>query len=101
MGSGLQLYNFSRKRDLLTQKLYNWRPDPFAIFGRRGQVGTLTMAGMARIAIIGPGAIGCAIAAGLEAVPGHEIFLCARRPLSGLTVERTPGGPVALGSKVL
>lgn len=46
---------------------------------------------MARIAIIGPGAIGATIAAWLSFTGRHEIFLCARRPLSGLTVETTAG----------
>jgi 2-dehydropantoate 2-reductase len=46
---------------------------------------------MARIAIIGPGAIGATIAAWLSHTGQHEIFLCSRRPLSGLTVETTAG----------
>jgi 2-dehydropantoate 2-reductase len=46
---------------------------------------------MARIAIIGPGAIGATIAAWLSHTGRHEIFLCSRRPLSGLTVETTAG----------
>jgi 2-dehydropantoate 2-reductase len=44
-----------------------------------------------RIAIIGPGAVGATIAAWLQHTGRHEIFLCARRPLSGLTVETTAG----------
>jgi 2-dehydropantoate 2-reductase len=46
---------------------------------------------MSRIAIIGPGAVGATIAAWLGRTGRHEIFLCARRPLSGLTVETTAG----------
>ena len=46
---------------------------------------------MSRIAIIGPGAVGATIAAWLTHTGQHEIFLCARRPLSGLTVETTAG----------
>ena len=41
---------------------------------------------MARIAIVGVGAIGGAIAGLLEAVGGHQITLCTRRPLHHLTV---------------
>jgi len=49
---------------------------------------------MARIAIIGVGAIGGVVAALLEQA-GHEVVLCTRRPLSGLVVE-TPDGPVTV-----
>lgn len=48
---------------------------------------------MARIAIIGVGAIGGVIAALLEQSARHEVTLCTRRSLTGLTVE-TPTGPV-------
>lgn len=43
-------------------------------------------AGMARIAIVGPGAVGGVIAGWLSTTGRHELVLCARRPLSGLTV---------------
>jgi len=46
---------------------------------------------MPRIAIVGPGAVGASLAAWLVHTGRHEIFLCARRPLSGLTVETTAG----------
>jgi 2-dehydropantoate 2-reductase len=46
---------------------------------------------MARIAIIGAGAIGGAIAGLLETVGRHEIALCTRRPLQELTVELPSG----------
>src|SRR5882757_9344884 len=49
---------------------------------------------MARIAIIGVGAIGGVVAALLEQ-SGHEVVLCTRRPLAGLIVE-TPDGPVTV-----
>lgn len=48
---------------------------------------------MARIAIIGAGAIGGVIAALLQQAGRHELTLCVRRPLAALTVE-TPDGPV-------
>lgn len=45
------------------------------------------MLGMARIAIVGPGAIGGVMAAWLAQTGRHEVALCARRPLAGpLTV---------------
>jgi 2-dehydropantoate 2-reductase len=48
---------------------------------------------MARIAIVGVGAIGGVTAALLQQAGGHELLLCTRRPMSGLSVE-TPDGPV-------
>ncbi len=42
---------------------------------------------MARIAIVGVGAIGGAVAAMLEKTGRHEVFLCVRRPLPELIVE--------------
>jgi 2-dehydropantoate 2-reductase len=50
---------------------------------------------MARIAIVGVGAIGGAIAGMLELAGGHEISLCSRRPLRQLTVTM-PGGSARL-----
>ena len=46
---------------------------------------------MARVAIVGVGAIGGAIAGLLEMAGGHEILLCTRRPLAELTVTMPPG----------
>jgi 2-dehydropantoate 2-reductase len=48
---------------------------------------------MARIAIVGVGAIGGVTAAFLQQAGGHELFLCTRRPMSRLAVE-TPDGLV-------
>jgi 2-dehydropantoate 2-reductase len=42
---------------------------------------------MPRIAIVGPGAVGSVMAACLSEVPGHEIILCARRPISEVRVH--------------
>ncbi len=55
---------------------------------------------MARIAIVGPGAIGSAIAAQLHAGGRHEIILCARRPIAGLRVH-TPERDIAFAPRVL
>ena len=46
---------------------------------------------MARIGIVGVGAIGGAIAAPLDMAGGHEITLCTRRPLEQLTVTLPSG----------
>jgi 2-dehydropantoate 2-reductase len=48
---------------------------------------------MARIAIVGVGAIGGVTAALLQQAGGHELLLCTRRPMSGLAVD-TPDGLV-------
>ena len=48
---------------------------------------------MARIAIVGVGAIGGVLAGQLETAGGHELTLCTRRPLPSLIVE-TPDGIV-------
>jgi 2-dehydropantoate 2-reductase len=48
---------------------------------------------MARIAIVGVGAIGAVIAALLQSIEQHELILCTRRPLPHLNVE-TPEGHV-------
>jgi 2-dehydropantoate 2-reductase len=55
---------------------------------------------VARIAIVGVGAIGSVIAALLQQTGRHEVVLCVRRPLTGLTVE-TPDGPVAVRATVV
>jgi 2-dehydropantoate 2-reductase len=50
---------------------------------------------MARIAIVGVGAIGGVTAALLQQAGGHELLLCTRRPMSGLSVD-TPDGLVTI-----
>jgi 2-dehydropantoate 2-reductase len=50
---------------------------------------------MARIAIVGVGAIGGVTAALLQQAGGHELFLCTRRPMSGISVE-TPHGLISV-----
>ena len=55
-------------------------------------------AGMARVAIVGVGAIGGVMAGLLEVTGRHEITLCTRRPLDGLTVK-TPEGVVRVRAK--
>jgi 2-dehydropantoate 2-reductase len=48
---------------------------------------------MARVAVVGVGAIGGVLAALLQTAERHEITLCTRRPLEALTVS-TPDGVV-------
>ncbi|MGB6743508.1 MAG: 2-dehydropantoate 2-reductase [Terracidiphilus sp.] len=53
---------------------------------------------MARVAIVGVGAIGGVLAGLLETAGGHEITLCTRRPLPALTVH-TPTGQVRVTAR--
>lgn len=55
---------------------------------------------MARIAIVGVGAIGGVIAALLQETERHELVLCVRRPMGTLTVD-TPAGPVVVRATVV
>jgi 2-dehydropantoate 2-reductase len=55
---------------------------------------------MARVAIVGVGAIGGVLAGLLETAGAHEIALCTRRPLPALTVH-TPGGQVRVDGQNL
>lgn len=50
---------------------------------------------MAKVAVVGVGAIGASLAAGLMVTERHELVLCTRRPLNDLRVE-TPFGEVWL-----
>ena len=55
---------------------------------------------MARIAIIGVGAIGSVIAALLQQTGEHELVLCTRRPLPEALVD-TPDGAIEIRAEVL
>lgn len=55
---------------------------------------------MAKVAIVGVGAIGGALAGLLETAGGHEITLCTRRPMPRLTVKM-PEGEVQVRAKNL
>lgn len=55
---------------------------------------------MAKIAIVGVGAIGGVIAALLQSAERHEIVLCTRRPLAQLVVD-TPEGQVRVDATVV
>jgi len=54
---------------------------------------------MAKIAIVGPGALGGIMAAWLARSAAHEVILCARRPLGQLTVE-TPEETLTVQARV-
>lgn len=55
---------------------------------------------MARIAIVGVGAIGGVVASLLQSAGRHELALCVRRPLAELVVE-TPDSVVKINATVL
>jgi 2-dehydropantoate 2-reductase len=55
---------------------------------------------MAKIALIGPGAVGCTLIAWLGRSESHQIVICARTPFSRLEVE-TPDGIIAANPIVL
>jgi 2-dehydropantoate 2-reductase len=55
---------------------------------------------MARVAVVGVGAIGGAVAGLLETTGQHEILLCTRRPMEALTVK-TPEGAVRVNARNL
>ena len=42
---------------------------------------------MARVAVVGVGAIGAAVAAAVQSAGGHELLLCGRRALDRVVVE--------------
>jgi 2-dehydropantoate 2-reductase len=56
---------------------------------------------MARVAVVGVGAIGATVAAALQRAGGHELLLCARRDLGRVVVERPGGERVTLEAPVL
>ena len=55
---------------------------------------------MARIAIVGPGAIGSVMAAWLTRTARHELVVCARRPVKELVVE-TPGETITVHASMI
>ena len=56
---------------------------------------------MARVAVVGVGAIGATVAAALQRTGGHELVLCARRDPGRVVVERPDGESVALEAPVV
>jgi 2-dehydropantoate 2-reductase len=55
---------------------------------------------MTRVALIGPGAVGCVLGAWLDHTRRHELTLCARQPFSGLVVD-TPEGRLSSTPRVV
>src|ERR1700712_537315 len=64
------------------------------------QTGKAERNSMARVAVVGVGAIGSVIAALLQQAARHEIVLCTRRPLPELLVD-TPDGVVQIQALVI
>jgi len=55
---------------------------------------------MARVAVVGVGAIGSVLAGQLETTGAHKLVLCTRRPLSQLTIK-TPDGVIRMEAQNL
>ena len=56
---------------------------------------------MASVAVVGVGAIGAAMAAAVQAAGGHELVLCARRPVERVVVDLPDGSSVELTAPLL
>jgi 2-dehydropantoate 2-reductase len=56
---------------------------------------------MARVAVVGVGAIGATVAAAVHEAGGHDLALCGRRPLERVVVDRVDGDGVVLDVPVL
>jgi len=56
---------------------------------------------MARVAVVGVGAIGATVAAAVQTAGGHELVLCARRPLERVAVEKPDGVEVVVDGPAL
>ena len=56
---------------------------------------------MARVAVVGVGAIGAAVAAAVHSAGGHELLLCARRALDEVVVELPDGSAVSVEGPLL
>ena len=56
---------------------------------------------MARVAVVGVGAIGATVAAAVQEAGEHELVRCGRRPLDRIVVEGPEGGEVVVDAPVL
>jgi 2-dehydropantoate 2-reductase len=56
---------------------------------------------VARVAVVGVGAIGAVAAAAVQSARGHELLLCARRPFDEVVVELPDGSAVTVQGPLL
>ena len=56
---------------------------------------------MARIAVVGTGAIGATVAAAAQQAGHRDLVLCGRTPLERIVVEPDDGAPVVLDAPLL
>jgi 2-dehydropantoate 2-reductase len=56
---------------------------------------------MARVAVVGVGAIGATMAAAVQSAGGHELLLCGRRALERVVVELPDGSSVEVDAPLL
>jgi 2-dehydropantoate 2-reductase len=56
---------------------------------------------VARVAVVGVGAIGATVAAAVQEAGGHQLSLCMRRRVEGIVVERPDGTEMAIDAPIL
>jgi 2-dehydropantoate 2-reductase len=56
---------------------------------------------VARVAVVGVGAIGATLAAAVQCAGGHELLLCARRAVERVVVDLPDGSSVDVGAPLL
>jgi 2-dehydropantoate 2-reductase len=56
---------------------------------------------VARVAVVGVGAVGTAMAAAIEQAGRHELVLCARRPVDGLSLQSSGGWAIDIAAPVV
>jgi 2-dehydropantoate 2-reductase len=56
---------------------------------------------VARVAVVGVGAVGTAMVAAVQQAGGHELVLCARRPVDGLSLQSSDGWTIDIVAPVV
>jgi 2-dehydropantoate 2-reductase len=56
---------------------------------------------VARVAVVGAGAVGTAMAAATQQAARHELVLCARRPVDGLSLQSSDGWTIDIAAPVV
>jgi 2-dehydropantoate 2-reductase len=56
---------------------------------------------VARAAVVGAGAVGTTMAAAVQQAGGHELVVCARRPVDGLSLQSSDGWTIDVAAPVV
>jgi hypothetical protein len=56
---------------------------------------------VARVAVVGAGAVGTAMAAAIQQAGGHDLVLCVRRPVGGLSLQSSDGWTIDIAAPVV